>query len=179
VTLTGPGGIGKTTLALQVAQSVFMSRQIDAFLVDLASLSDPRLVPSAVAGVLDVRMSNEESDAASVARAIAVVCPSSRPVARIYASSANTSIGSALLASRPNKIWNQTLFSRRARYSSSLPDSIRPKLPFRPTQRTSFKLRRCVDDSMVFRSRSNLLQRAPLRLASPGWRPGWVIVLSC
>jgi predicted ATPase/DNA-binding winged helix-turn-helix (wHTH) protein len=70
VTLTGPGGIGKTTLALQVAQSVFMSRQLDAYLVDLASLSDPRLVPSAIAGVLDVRMSNEESDAASVARAI-------------------------------------------------------------------------------------------------------------
>jgi non-specific serine/threonine protein kinase len=70
VTLTGPGGIGKTTLALQVAQSVFTSRQLDAYLVDLASLSDPRLVPSAIAGVLDVRMSSEESDAASVARAI-------------------------------------------------------------------------------------------------------------
>jgi predicted ATPase/DNA-binding winged helix-turn-helix (wHTH) protein len=70
VTLTGPGGIGKTTLALQVAQSVFMTRQVDAFLVDLAPLSDPRLVPSTIAGVLDVRLSNEESDAASVARAI-------------------------------------------------------------------------------------------------------------
>jgi predicted ATPase len=49
VTLTGAGGAGKTRLAIEVA-----SRSIDAFpdgvwLVDLAALSDPRLVPQAVA----------------------------------------------------------------------------------------------------------------------------------
>jgi predicted ATPase/DNA-binding winged helix-turn-helix (wHTH) protein len=70
VTLTGPGGIGKTALALQVAQSVFTSTQVDTYLVDLAPLSDPHLVPSTIAGILDVRLGSGESDAAAVARAI-------------------------------------------------------------------------------------------------------------
>jgi predicted ATPase/DNA-binding winged helix-turn-helix (wHTH) protein len=70
VTLTGPGGIGKTALALQVAQSVVTNTQIDAYLVDLAPLSDPHLVPSTVASVLDVRLGAEDADAGSVARAI-------------------------------------------------------------------------------------------------------------
>src|SRR6266446_2860419 len=52
VTLTGAGGAGKTRLAIEVA-----SRLIDAFpdgvwLVELAALSDPRLVPQAVAQAL-------------------------------------------------------------------------------------------------------------------------------
>jgi predicted ATPase/DNA-binding winged helix-turn-helix (wHTH) protein len=52
VTLTGAGGAGKTRLAIEVA-----SRLIDAFpdgvwLVELAALSDPRLVPKAVAQAL-------------------------------------------------------------------------------------------------------------------------------
>jgi predicted ATPase/DNA-binding winged helix-turn-helix (wHTH) protein len=70
VTLTGPGGIGKTTLALEVARSVFASAHGDAFLVDLASLSDPGLVPSAVAGVLDLRLGGGQATAAAIARAI-------------------------------------------------------------------------------------------------------------
>src|SRR4029077_8119885 len=52
VTLTGAGGAGKTRLGIEVA-----SRLIDAFpdgvwLVELAALSDPRLVPQAVAQAL-------------------------------------------------------------------------------------------------------------------------------
>ncbi len=70
VTLTGPGGIGKTALALQVAQSVSTKTQVDAYFVDLAPLSDPRLVPSTIAVVLDIRMRSDDADAASVARAI-------------------------------------------------------------------------------------------------------------
>src|SRR6266516_493103 len=55
VTLTGAGGAGKTRLAIEVA-----SRLVDAFpdgvwLVDLAALSDPRLVPQAVAQALEVK----------------------------------------------------------------------------------------------------------------------------
>jgi non-specific serine/threonine protein kinase len=55
VTLTGAGGVGKTRLAIEVA-----NRLIDAFpdgvwLVELAALSDPRLVPQAVAQVLEVK----------------------------------------------------------------------------------------------------------------------------
>jgi predicted ATPase len=55
VTLTGAGGAGKTRLAIEVA-----SRLIDAFpdgvwLAELAALSDPRLVPQALAQALEVK----------------------------------------------------------------------------------------------------------------------------
>src|SRR6202795_1600271 len=55
VTLTGTGGAGKTRLAIEVA-----SRLIDAFpdgvwLVELAALSDSRLVPQAVARALALK----------------------------------------------------------------------------------------------------------------------------
>jgi predicted ATPase/DNA-binding winged helix-turn-helix (wHTH) protein len=59
VTLTGPGGIGKTRLALELARTVFSNFQGDCWLVELASLSDPGLVPSAVARFLGLRLSEE------------------------------------------------------------------------------------------------------------------------
>jgi predicted ATPase/DNA-binding winged helix-turn-helix (wHTH) protein len=70
VTLTGSGGIGKTRLALEVARSELPSFQGDAWLVELASLSDPSLVPSAVAGVLGLQLGANEITPASVVRAI-------------------------------------------------------------------------------------------------------------
>lgn len=59
VTLTGPGGIGKTALALEVARRLFPSFEGDGRLVELASLSDPGLLPSAVAGALGFRLGDE------------------------------------------------------------------------------------------------------------------------
>src|SRR5580704_14708064 len=56
VTLTGPGGIGKTVLALEVARGVLGEFTNGGWLVELASLSDPDLVPSAVASVLRLRL---------------------------------------------------------------------------------------------------------------------------
>ncbi len=55
VTLTGAGGAGKTRLAIEVA-----SRLVDAFadgvwLVELAALSDPHLVPQVVARALELK----------------------------------------------------------------------------------------------------------------------------
>ena len=70
VTLTGPGGIGKTALALEVARSVFPDLQDGSLLVELASLSNPDLVPSALASVLGLKLDGEEISAESVARAI-------------------------------------------------------------------------------------------------------------
>ena len=70
VTLTGPGGIGKSALALAVARSMFPIFQGDGRLVELASLSDPGLVPSAVASVLDLKLGGDEISAERVARAI-------------------------------------------------------------------------------------------------------------
>ncbi|RDH80407.1 adenylate/guanylate cyclase domain-containing protein [Mycolicibacterium moriokaense] len=54
VTLTGPGGVGKTRLALEVARRVAHEFPDGAFLVELASVTDPVAVPDAVAAVLGI-----------------------------------------------------------------------------------------------------------------------------
>jgi predicted ATPase/DNA-binding winged helix-turn-helix (wHTH) protein len=70
VTLTGPGGIGKTVLALNVAHSLFPTFDGDSVVVELVSLSDPKLVPSAIASVLGLKLGGDEISPDSVARAI-------------------------------------------------------------------------------------------------------------
>jgi predicted ATPase/class 3 adenylate cyclase len=55
LTLTGPGGTGKTRLALQAAAELLDEFADGAFFVPLASLTDPALVPSAVASALGIR----------------------------------------------------------------------------------------------------------------------------
>src|SRR5256885_6000099 len=70
VTLTGPGGIGKTRLALEAARGLFPSFQGDVRLVELVSLSDPILVPAAVTAALGLKLGRNEISAESVARAI-------------------------------------------------------------------------------------------------------------
>jgi predicted ATPase/class 3 adenylate cyclase len=55
VTLTGPGGTGKTRLALEVASEVMLRFAQGVFFVPLASVAEAHLVPSAVATVLGVR----------------------------------------------------------------------------------------------------------------------------
>ena len=70
VTLTGPGGIGKSTLALKVA-SRFLGDFVDgSWLVELASLSDPTLVPAKVAGVLGLTLGVGTISEDGLARAI-------------------------------------------------------------------------------------------------------------
>jgi predicted ATPase/class 3 adenylate cyclase len=65
-TLTGPGGTGKTRLALQVAAER-LSRYADgAFFVELAPITDAGLVVYAVASALGVRESSERSLAATL-----------------------------------------------------------------------------------------------------------------
>lgn len=56
VTLTGPGGVGKTRLALQVAGNVLGEFKDGVYFVSLAATQEPELVPSAIAqalGILD------------------------------------------------------------------------------------------------------------------------------
>ena len=55
VTLTGPGGSGKTRLALSVASGLAGEYEDGVWLVELAPLSDPDLMPQAVANALGVR----------------------------------------------------------------------------------------------------------------------------
>jgi len=71
VTLTGPGGIGKTALALEVARRVRGGFADGGWLVEFASLSDPALVPSAVASVLGLRLESSAITPEAVGRAIA------------------------------------------------------------------------------------------------------------
>src|SRR5947207_826345 len=67
VTILGPGGIGKTTLALAVAERMIESYEHGVWLIDLAPLGDPRLVPSAVATVLGLEIHTEDPLAGLVA----------------------------------------------------------------------------------------------------------------
>jgi len=59
LTLTGPGGCGKTRLALQVASELQGEYPDDVWLVELAALTDPTLVAKSVASVFTLK---EESN---------------------------------------------------------------------------------------------------------------------
>jgi len=54
VTITGPGGMGKTTLALATAEAVLPLWRDGVRFVDLASVADARLLPAAVAALFDL-----------------------------------------------------------------------------------------------------------------------------
>src|SRR5215217_8380165 len=55
LTITGPGGVGKTRLGVQAAAGVLDDFPDGVWFVDLSALDDPILVPSAIARVLGVR----------------------------------------------------------------------------------------------------------------------------
>src|SRR5688572_3799708 len=55
LTLTGPGGTGKTRLALQAAAELLDDFADGVFFVPLAPVTDPTLVPSTIASALGIR----------------------------------------------------------------------------------------------------------------------------
>ena len=70
VTLTGPGGIGKTSLGLKTARRMLGEYVNGAWLIEMAPLSDPALVPATVAGVLGLTLGAGPISEEALARAI-------------------------------------------------------------------------------------------------------------
>lgn len=70
VTLTGPGGIGKTRLALDVARLLLPAFDGDVCLVELASVSDAGLVAPAIASALGLHIGGNNITPEALARAI-------------------------------------------------------------------------------------------------------------
>ena len=67
VTLVGPGGIGKTTVALAVAHRSIAAYRDGVRFVDFAPLTDPLLVPSTLAFVLGVAIRSDNPIAGLIA----------------------------------------------------------------------------------------------------------------
>jgi len=71
VTVTGPGGSGKTRLAAEVARRVADRFADGVWLAELAPVRDPEQVPSAVAVVLGIREQPGETTEDTLVRALA------------------------------------------------------------------------------------------------------------
>jgi predicted ATPase/DNA-binding CsgD family transcriptional regulator len=61
VTLTGAGGVGKTRLALAVATKMLEEFKDGIWLVELAPLGDPEIIPAAIASIFKVRADQNRS----------------------------------------------------------------------------------------------------------------------
>jgi predicted ATPase/DNA-binding winged helix-turn-helix (wHTH) protein len=70
VTLTGPGGIGKTRLALAVARELLPEFADGVWLAELAPLSDPSLVPATVAAAVGMEPGTSAAGPEHVARVL-------------------------------------------------------------------------------------------------------------
>ena len=59
LTLTGPGGIGKTRMSLQAAAELIERFEDGVYFVDLAPIRDPEAVPTAIARTLGLRETSD------------------------------------------------------------------------------------------------------------------------
>jgi non-specific serine/threonine protein kinase len=55
VTLVGPGGVGKTRLAVELADDLVLGLRDGAWLAEFAAVTEPGMVPASVAAVLGIR----------------------------------------------------------------------------------------------------------------------------
>jgi predicted ATPase/DNA-binding winged helix-turn-helix (wHTH) protein len=60
VSIVGPGGVGKTTVAISVAHAQVNGFHDAVFFIDLAALTDPQLVPTAVASALGLMVQTQD-----------------------------------------------------------------------------------------------------------------------
>jgi predicted ATPase/DNA-binding winged helix-turn-helix (wHTH) protein len=70
VTLAGAGGIGKTRLGIEVARHLLSSFANGVWVAELAPLSDPRLVPAAIATALGIEVPGGEASVERIANAL-------------------------------------------------------------------------------------------------------------
>src|SRR5262249_37006353 len=70
VTLTGPGGVGKTRLAVEALADSAHAYEGGTWFIDLAALSSPGLIGHTVATVLGLTDQRDQSDADTVAAAL-------------------------------------------------------------------------------------------------------------
>lgn len=71
VTVTGPGGVGKTRLAMHVAQDIGTTRRDGGWFVDLVAVTDPEMVFAAVASTIGIVEQHGSSLADAVTVALA------------------------------------------------------------------------------------------------------------
>src|SRR5271154_2531702 len=60
VSIVGPGGVGKTTVAISVAHALIDGFQSAVFFIDLAALTDATLVPTSIASVLGFMVQTQD-----------------------------------------------------------------------------------------------------------------------
>jgi len=60
VSIVGPGGVGKTTVAISVAHALIDGFHGAVFFIDLAALTDPQLVPTAIASALGLTVQTQD-----------------------------------------------------------------------------------------------------------------------
>src|SRR5580692_3035308 len=60
VSIVGPGGVGKTTVAISVAHTLVDGFHDAVFFIDLAALTDPQLVPTAVGSALGLMVQTQD-----------------------------------------------------------------------------------------------------------------------
>src|SRR5947208_16670936 len=70
LTFTGPGGTGKTRLAIELAATLRDAFADGVWLVDLSPVSDVRLVPSAMARTLTIETSGDGNVMGQLAQAL-------------------------------------------------------------------------------------------------------------
>jgi predicted ATPase len=70
VTLVGPGGVGKTRLAVYVAATLSETFPDGVWVLDLSSVTDPALVPQALGDLLGIRQQPDNSELEMLTRSL-------------------------------------------------------------------------------------------------------------